>query len=128
MNELLLPVCEDAHGRSFSMGCSRRAQEARVSAVLASVTAGAAGKNVAVAVTSVEVVAAVEAQVGHHTRSDGHGNDILLVILDGAEESAPAVLVVVAGAALARRRTRWHWRSTGIDLLGSSLEVSEGKS
>jgi len=84
------------------MDCSRRAQEARVSAVLAGVTAGAARENVAVAVAGVEVVAAVEAQVGHHTRSDGHGNNILLVVLDGAEESAPAVLVVVAGASLAR--------------------------
>lgn len=123
-----LPATKKDLSKSYRADCSRGAQEARVSAVLASVTAGAAGKNVAVAVASVEVVAAVEAQVGHHTRSDGHGNDILLVILNGAEESAPAVLVVVAGAALAGRRTRWHWRSTGIDLLGSSLEVSEGKS
>lgn len=80
--------------------CSRRAQETRVSAVLASIATGAARKDVAVAVAGVEVVAAVEADVGHHTRSGGHGRNVLLVILNSAEESAPAVLV--AGAALAR--------------------------
>lgn len=73
-----------------------------MSAVLAGITAGAAREDVTVAVAGVEVVAAVEAQVRHHTRSDGHGNNIFLVVLDGTEESAPAVLVVVAGAALAR--------------------------
>jgi len=73
-----------------------------VSTVLTGITAGAPRENVAIAVAGVEVVAAVEAQVGHHTRGDGHGNNILLVVLDGAEESAPAVLVVVAGASLAR--------------------------
>ena len=73
-----------------------------MSAVLAGVTTGAAREDIAVAVAGVEVVAAVEAQVRHHTRSDRHGNDVFLVVLDGAEESAPAVLVVVAGATLAR--------------------------
>lgn len=71
-----------------------------MSAVLASITAGAARKDVAIAVAGVEVIAAVEAQVRHHTGSGRHGRDVLLVILDGAEESAPAVLVVVAGAPL----------------------------
>jgi pantothenate kinase type III len=86
-----------------SLNCSRGAQEAGVSTILTSITVRAARKNVAIAVTSVEVVAAVEAQVRHHhARSDGHGSNILLVILDSAEESAPAVLVVSAGAALAR--------------------------
>jgi hypothetical protein len=119
---------QNANGEGFSASCSRGAQEARVSAVFASVTTGAARENVAVAVSGVEVVAAVEAQVRHHAGSDGHGNNIFLVVLDGAEESAPAVLVVVAGATLARWRTGWHWRSTGIDLLGCSLEVSKRKS
>jgi hypothetical protein len=100
-----------------------------VSTVFASVAVRAARENVAIAVTGVEVVAAVEAQVRHHhAGSDGHRNNVFLVILDSAEESTPAVLVVGARAALARRRTRWYWRSTGIDLLGSSLEVSKRKS
>jgi hypothetical protein len=93
---------QNANGEGFSASCSRGAQEARVSAVFAGVTTGAARENVAVAVSGVEVVAAVEAQVRHHAGSDGHGNNIFLVVLDGAEESAPAVLVVVAGATLAR--------------------------
>jgi hypothetical protein len=71
-----------------------------VGAVLASVTARTAREDIAVAVAGVEVVAAVEADVGHHTRSGGHRRNVFLVILDSAEESAPAVLV--AGAALAR--------------------------
>lgn len=70
-----------------------------MSAVLASITAGAAGEDVSVAVAGVEVVAAVEADVRHHTRGGRHGRNILLVIFNSAEESAPAVLV--AGAALA---------------------------
>jgi len=85
------------------MGHSRGAQEARVSTVLASIAIGTAREDVAIAVTSVEVVAAIEAQVRHHhTRSDGHGNNIFLVVLNSAEESAPTVLVVSASAALAR--------------------------
>jgi hypothetical protein len=118
----------NANGKGFSMDFSRGSQEAGVSAVLASITTGATRENVAVAVASIEVVAAVEAQVRHHAGSDGHGSNVFLVVLDGAEESTPAVLVVVAGAALARRRTRWHWGSVGVDLLGSSLEVGKRKS
>jgi hypothetical protein len=128
MNGSMLYQIAGAKGKEFSMSCSRGAQEARVSAVLTGVTTGATRENIAVAVAGVEVIAAVETQVRHHAGSDGHGSNVFLVILDCAEESTPAVLVVVAGATLARWRTRWHWGSVGINLLGGSLEVGKRES